>query len=175
MGAKWEDSLIVVDSREQEPYWTGAVRAALKTGDYSVAGYEDKIAIERKSPQDLLGSLGGKKGARRARLLREFRRLSLMPWGAFLVESTAGGLYTVPRFGRITPAHAIGTLLRWGGRYRVPVWFCAGRAEGKSICRSYLRLAWEELTNPRHDTPQCPCGGGMIVEHEPRCPARLAL
>lgn len=169
MASKWNDSLIVVDTREQEPYWPLATRVTLATGDYSVAGYENSIAVERKSAADLFGSLGGKSGARRERLLRAIRRLSMMPWGAMVVESTPSGLFAARRYGRITPAHALGAVLRWSGRYRVPVYFCEGRVSAKSLVKTYLRLAWEESNAMKHDTPTCPCGGGAVVPHAPSC------
>jgi len=51
-----------VDTREQRPYQfekydVEAIRHTLKTGDYSLAGYEDRVAFERKSLDDLIGCL----------------------------------------------------------------------------------------------------------------------
>lgn len=166
--ATWTDDLIVVDSREQDPLFPSAERATLVTGDYSVTGYTETIAVERKSAADLFSSLGGPGGRNRKRLLRAFRRLSLMPWGAFVVEATPNGLFHTRQFGRITPAHAMGTLLRWSGVYRVPVWFADNHSVAAGLVKSYLRLAWEEVNRPRHDRPECPCGGGRIVEHDMR-------
>lgn len=64
---------IVVDTREQTPYefatmvcdkadgggplYVPTLRAGLPTGDYSLAGYEDMVAVERKSLADLFGTL----------------------------------------------------------------------------------------------------------------------
>jgi ERCC4-type nuclease len=87
----WDINQIVVDTREQRPYWTaedGVVQATLGTGDYSVVGHTGVVAIERKSVSDLYSSLGGKKGCRRKRLEQEFIRLGAMPWGAVVVEGT---------------------------------------------------------------------------------------
>ncbi len=61
--------MITVDSREQHPYDFQGITAAgrpvevttitagLKSGDYSIAGYEDAVAVERKSLSDLYGTL----------------------------------------------------------------------------------------------------------------------
>ena len=50
----------IVDSREQRPYaLPGAVVRALPAGDYSVEGFEDRVAIERKSKADAYSTLGG--------------------------------------------------------------------------------------------------------------------
>lgn len=47
--------LILYDSREQKPYWTGgeAARIALCVGDYTTALLLNRFHIERKSPEDL--------------------------------------------------------------------------------------------------------------------------
>ena len=57
-----EPFTVVVDSREQNPLDFGSwptITKALPTGDYSVAGIETLIAIERKSLSDLVGSFTG--------------------------------------------------------------------------------------------------------------------
>ena len=53
--------LIVVDTREQTPfefrhekYETTTKQGTLSVGDYSLAGLEDKVAVERKSLPDLV-------------------------------------------------------------------------------------------------------------------------
>ena len=67
------EPVIVVDTREQKPYrFTRCQVKTLPTGDYSLVGLEDCIAIERKSAADLAGSLG----AGRTRFRRELERLA---------------------------------------------------------------------------------------------------
>jgi len=52
--------IIVVDTREQLPLWKkDVISKKLDVGDYSIEGYENKIAVERKSLSDLFGTLGG--------------------------------------------------------------------------------------------------------------------
>jgi ERCC4-type nuclease len=50
---------IVVDSREQKPYWTGSqcMKTSLLVGDYSTIDLINSFSIERKSPQDLYGTI----------------------------------------------------------------------------------------------------------------------
>lgn len=53
---------IVIDSREQRPLPFERLKTqpgSLITGDYSVAGMETQIAIERKSIEDLAGCCAG--------------------------------------------------------------------------------------------------------------------
>ena len=68
---------IVVDSREKAPFQfldAGAdievVPGSLQTGDYSLAGYEAAVGVERKSIGDLIQSIS----TERERFLRELDR-----------------------------------------------------------------------------------------------------
>ena len=84
---------ILVDTRERQPYplaeehpnWIGAVKpATLKTGDYSVAGMESVLALERKSMADAIqSSIAG-----RTRFIRACARLAEFRWKAILIEGT---------------------------------------------------------------------------------------
>lgn len=47
------DFQIIIDTREQTPYhFQNAIQGTLKTGDYSIVGFENLIAIERKTLGD---------------------------------------------------------------------------------------------------------------------------
>lgn len=50
---------ILVDSREQLPYWKASEcgRTMLNVGDYTTVKLLNKFHIERKSPQDLYGTI----------------------------------------------------------------------------------------------------------------------
>ena len=124
---------IIEDTREQTPLdFTGhrgveSVRSGLKTGDYSVQGYEDKICFERKSVADLVGTLiGGHE-----RFLREMDRMKDYEDKYILVEHTAGTVY------RYCERHGweykfdtiIQSLLAYAYHYRVRVKFCKNRED----------------------------------------------
>lgn len=57
--------------------------ACLKTGDYSLVGHENEIAIERKEVSDFLGCLGGD----RDRFTAQLERLNTMKHGFVVVET----------------------------------------------------------------------------------------
>lgn len=82
---------IIEDTRESLPLdFTGfrgvvSVRQGLKTGDYSVSGYEDKICFERKSVPDLISTLS----AGHERFLREVERMKSYEESYILIEHTA--------------------------------------------------------------------------------------
>lgn len=63
---------LVVDSREQKPYWIGSecFKTALIIGDYTTVLLQNKYHIERKSPIDWYGTIT--KG--HARFNREIQR-----------------------------------------------------------------------------------------------------
>jgi ERCC4-type nuclease len=83
----------LVDTREQCPFplaanhpnWIGGERrATLATGDYTVEGMEEVLALERKSLSDAVQStMSG-----RARFIRSCERLAAYRWKAILIEAT---------------------------------------------------------------------------------------
>ncbi|HVY62329.1 MAG TPA: hypothetical protein VHF22_11785, partial [Planctomycetota bacterium] len=78
---------VVIDTREQAPLSFGSwptVVAGMKTGDYSIQGFEDQIAIERKSLSDLFGCIGRD----RDRFERELLRLWALDYAAIVIEAT---------------------------------------------------------------------------------------
>jgi len=83
---------IIEDSREQTPldfapyeaFGVAVERRKLRTGDYSVAGYEHHFAIERKSLNDLVSTLTHG----RERFTREvYDRLSFFAFKEIVVEA----------------------------------------------------------------------------------------
>jgi ERCC4-type nuclease len=83
---------VVIDTREQRPFdfsahpnWIGGVeRRGLATGDYSIVGMEDILALERKSLADLIFSLTHN----RTRFISACERLSEYHYRAIIVEAT---------------------------------------------------------------------------------------
>lgn len=122
---------IIEDTREQTPLdFSGhrgveSVRSGLKTGDYSVQGYEDKICFERKSIPDLVGTLiGGHE-----RFLREMDRMKDYEEKYILVEHSASKAYLYcERHGwEYKFDTIIQSLLAYAYHYRVRVKFCKNR------------------------------------------------
>lgn len=124
---------IVQDSREQTPLsfhnFRGieTVRQGLKTGDYSVLGHESEICFERKSVQDLVGTLiGGHE-----RFLREMERMRDFKAKYILIEHSPEILYAYcakhgwgHKFNTI-----IQSLLAYACHYQVRVRFCKDRED----------------------------------------------
>jgi ERCC4-type nuclease len=113
---------IVTDTREQTP-WTFSAACdveirKLDYGDYSVAGYESRWAIERKSLADLVGSLT----AGRDRFLRELARLRRYEQSAIIVEATVADVRAHDYRSRIPPATLMANVAMLRSRY-CPVYF----------------------------------------------------
>jgi ERCC4-type nuclease len=125
----------VVDSRERRPYaLPGAVVRALPAGDYSVAGLEDRVAVERKTLSDAYSSLG----AQRERFRREVERLAAYQFAAIVVEASLPQFLVPPPFSQLHARAAIGTLLSWCVRYRLPVLFAGDRSHAEAATRQLL-------------------------------------
>lgn len=76
---------VAVDTREQRPYgFEDTIRKKLDAGDYSVCGYENRIAIERKSLEDWINTI--LRG--RERFAREIERLKEYDFAAIVIEAT---------------------------------------------------------------------------------------
>jgi ERCC4-type nuclease len=84
-----------MDTREQRPLFTNAPkglmlkRDTLHNGDYSIVGFEDKFAIERKGLSDFLGYVG----AERKKTVAKLERLRDYEFKALVVEVDEDELY----------------------------------------------------------------------------------
>lgn len=69
--------LILIDTREQNPWaFEKSEAASLKTGDYSLKGFEDKICIERKG---CVEEFANNLGRDFPRFERELGRMTMFP------------------------------------------------------------------------------------------------
>lgn len=124
---------LILDTREQDGLDfskfrdVDVVRQGLKTGDYSIQGHEDRICFERKSVQDLVGTLIGGHD----RFLREMERMRDFETKYILVEHSPTALYSYCikhgwdyKFNTI-----IQSLLAYAYHYQVRVRFCKDRED----------------------------------------------
>jgi len=114
---KITDITAIIDTREQTPltleYKPGHIlsseKGTLYTGDYSLSGLEDRVAIERKSLDDLMGCIG----QHRERFEKEIIRLRGYETKAIIIESTWRKIENGNYRSRVKPTAAIGTLMGW--------------------------------------------------------------
>ncbi|MDQ7830269.1 MAG: ERCC4 domain-containing protein [Desulfovibrionaceae bacterium] len=130
---------IICDTREQKP-WTfenynvTVVRAGLRSGDYSLAGHEHEIALERKSLDDLVQSLSHG----RTRFEAEIERLSAISFAAVLVEASAEDVARHRYQSQMNPASVMQSMFSWTVRYRVPFLLCGSRRAAEYAAHGLL-------------------------------------
>lgn len=155
---------VVVDTRENAPYDFHGIRAdsrdgggpvvvrivrrGLPTGDYSLEGFEDEVAIERKSLDDLYGTLGGG----RKRFEREMERLAAMRWACVVIEASWTRILTRPPVqSRLRPKTILRSVDAWSIRFPNVHWRTADtRGLAERMTFRLLERYWKE----RHDTSQ---------------------
>lgn len=139
-----EDVVFLVDTREQRPLDFSAVEnrslfkiapATLVTGDYSVRGLEQEIAVERKSLEDLLMCVGRE----RERFERELRRMQSYEARLVVVEATWQQLGVGGWRSQITPRQVQGSIMRWQ-TWRIPFHFAHSREDASRFVANFMWL-----------------------------------
>ncbi len=131
------DLVIAVDTREQQPYrFPRQEVVTLQTGDYSIIGLEDQVAVERKTKEDAFSSLGRD----RDRFEREVGRLSRFNYAAIVIESSLQYFLQRPAFSCMNPKAALNSLIAWSVRYRINVFFAGDRRHGSALTRRILEM-----------------------------------
>jgi ERCC4-type nuclease len=110
----------------------------LPSGDYSLLGYEERVAIERKSKKDAYASLGRE----RDWFEREIERLSRFEYAAIVVEASLKGFLARPEFSQLNPKAAINSMLAWSVKHGVYVFFAGDRLHGHAVTRCLLEKFW---------------------------------
>lgn len=135
---------IVVDTREQRPLNFGRlplVRKKLDFGDYSLRGFESRVAVERKSIQDLWGTLS--QPVAWARFEREMQRAQLAGCRVHVVVEGHVGSVLVGN-GRVAlqPLRLMDRLWETCHMYGMGATFACGRVEAGHVVTAILRGAW---------------------------------
>ena len=136
--------ILVIDTREQEPLFRRppkglvTVRQTLHNGDYSIKGFEDRFAVERKKISDLYSYLGKES----ARTIEKLKRLREYEWAALVIEADeATVLQTSPDaaiFGKMHPEAIRARLVSIEVRYGIHIYYNKSR---NSISRWLLDRA----------------------------------
>lgn len=118
----------VVDTREQEfysfsPERIAVERRALPAGDYSLAGYERRVAIERKTLEDFVHTVIRE----RDRFRRELQALRNYEFSCVVVEASLEDILAGAFRSGAHPSSILGAALSIIVDYGVPVYFCSNR------------------------------------------------
>jgi ERCC4-type nuclease len=132
---------ILIDTREKNPFFVSRIGDPnfpdlkfkwqyLRSADYSIESMSDpatcqhSIAIERKEPSDLFGSLG----RNRERFIRECERLSKFDFAALVIECDYRGIFqTPPPLSMMRPKAVFRTILSLTQRYNIHCFPCHSR------------------------------------------------
>jgi len=141
-----EDITVIVDSREKLPLDLGDFRTipgTLVTGDYSLKGMENQVAVERKSIQDLVQCLGHE----RERFFKEVHRLRGMTSKMILVEGSELDIRKKNFRGNIEISSLLSSIVRIQ-ELGVPIHYAHNREYAADILRRFLYLnaqrSWTE-------------------------------
>lgn len=140
----FDKPVLLIDTREQYPLdfkrhsdrFQHIITQTLKEGDYSVyvPGDSRKIAFERKSLGDLVGTLIGG----RERFKRECERLLAYDYAALLIEASFREVSSPYGFSRVNPASILGSLQSISLQFGIDVIFAGDRNSAVDIAMSKI-------------------------------------
>lgn len=138
---------IIIDSREQTPWdFTNGPeceRGTLSTGDYSIKGLEDYIAIERKELEDFIACCG----RQRDRFKRELERLRGYWVKAVVIEGTMHQIAGAKYRSRIDPACVIGAMASWTARYGIPFILAGDRMQAENFSLTMMKNFHRQISD----------------------------
>ena len=129
---------IIVDTREQLPYTFDehpTMIQKLDTGDYSLQGFEDDFAVERKELGDFLNCVG----QHRERFVRELERGRDLRRLYVVVEATIREIAHELYISKINPNSVFGSVVAWESRNdSIRFLFAGDRELGEKMTRTIL-------------------------------------
>lgn len=151
---------VLIDSREQRPLRIEAFptrTATLPTADYSILGFEGPeclgFAVERKSLDDLAGSLGRE----RDRFMREVERLRTYRFSAILIEGWRQDVEAHRYRSEMAPAAILESLSAIETRTPIKVAFAGDASGAARILESWVRQFARGLEK-EHSRLMAACG-----------------
>ncbi len=147
--------IIIADSREQFAYefsqWPASVqRAGLPAGDYSILGFEDQVAVERKSLNDLVSCFMSKN---RGRFERELSRLRSYELAVVVAEASMDDISKGRYRSEMKPASALQSIITFHVRHGTSFLFSSSRSGGEYTVYSLLSKYLYEIRK-RYDIAQ---------------------
>ena len=120
--------VIIIDTREQEgfsfdPELADVERRALPAGDYSLAGLERRVAVERKSLDDFVSTVI--RG--RARFAKELQKLQTYDFACVVIEATLAEVLRGSYQSGAHPNSVFGAVISIIVDCGIPAYFCSDR------------------------------------------------
>ncbi len=131
---------IVRDIREQAPflflgYPVEVVEDGLSAGDYSISGFTDRVAVERKALGDLISCLT----SGRERFIHELERLRGYESAVVVVEADFQDLAAGRYRSKLNPTSAVQSIVSIMQAYRMPFFFAGSRPDAERFTFDFLR------------------------------------
>lgn len=162
-----ESFTILVDSQEKHPWtfqgFTDGDRPIIQPyrwqslgpshGDYTVAGCESWVHIERKSVADAIGTFLCH-GARREAWERTLAFLAEIPSGHIVIEGTYGQCLAEiqsrgTRSQRALRSEFVGSIMSWWDNFGIPFWFMDTRRLAEKQALRLLKRGWKYCTEQK--------------------------
>jgi ERCC4-type nuclease len=156
------EGVIKIDTREQRPfdfsgYGISTEVGTLASGDYSLAGYESQVAIERKSLDDFIRSIIHE----RERFFAELRRLQEMSYAAIVVEGSLVDIFGKRYHGDASTESVLGSTVAIMVDFGIPVLFCGNRPGAAWMTAALLKRFWLNARKSEGDSaPEGNTNGG---------------
>jgi DNA excision repair protein ERCC-4 len=144
--------VLLVDTREQVGYaftpfrrWFSAIeRRTLRVGDYTIAGLEDRMAVERKSVEDLFA--GCSPLGSRSAFVRACARLGKLEFAALVIEGSLEDILDGTEWSGMHPNAVLGTLQALAVRWGIQPWFVGTPTLGEEVTACLLHKAYQLAT-----------------------------
>ena len=178
--AETEAFTILIDRQEKKPWTFQGFKAGDRPlivpikweslgpshGDYTVAGCERFVHIERKSVSDALGTFLAH-GERHDRWLRTMQFLAEIPYGHIIIEGSWGQCFANiksrgKRSDRSLRSEFMGSVISWMDTYCIPFHFIDTPRLAERIAHRILKRGWRLATEQREPKPES--AAEMIAE-----------
>ena len=112
--------VLVIDTREQRPLCKNvkglcSLVDTVKDGDYTIKGFEDRFAVERKQISDFYGYIGKE----RKRTTKKIKRLAEFDFAAITIEADLDDIFVPQLYSTVSPEVARGFLTSVNVRYGI--------------------------------------------------------
>ena len=139
-----EKPRILIDTREQRPWvFSGEVETevcSLPTADYSLAGFTDRVCVERKSLDDLVQSLTWE----RERFLNACQRMEAYTFRALIAECSLDDILAHRFRSKARPSSIVGSLVALGVDHGLPTIFAGSPEMAAQLCERLLTRIWRK-------------------------------
>lgn len=139
-----QEPVIVIDTREKAPYVFSCpfIVGKLDSGDYSLVGYEHRVAVERKTVEDFVSSVIHS----RERFYRELDRLAVYDARCVVIEGSLKDLIQGNYRSRAHPNAVFASAVSIIVKRSIPVFFCHDRDCTCRFVQEYLHRFYKKLT-----------------------------